>query len=609
MGFKGWAAGLNGVIIAGGCEHGQEDWDESTCGETEMVVIDRLTAPPDGLGLPGYRTQDTTFMGRDGVKHFDDYYGPRFITLQATIGPNKCDKCGDVRKQVRNLIRAWSRQCETGCDDELVIFTPCGDEVYDEFPVAKLLTTRTNLMAFNSRGQAFTENCATFEFSDGRGFAGATGVYENPEEVTNLPATIPDEQVIARKRWTSDVTSFCRDYGTDRCYDLCYENEIPGDNAGAGFIMGCTGLAGHPVTPGNVYAMSGYLRSSKDDVNVLVRVWFYDNDGQILSSEDGEITNLSASIWTRIAHAVVVPTGAVTMMFALDTASGGATFQSGDTLDATGVLVEQFASADGLGTPPFDSAAVEAMLGDYFDGQFSDSDNPVLGGERIEYYFEGDEFASPSVQEVYEYVPGPDRELNGPFGVVGRARIAEVRWRSSKKEVADVLLRFDGIDHRLNILDACGTPWSYDCVQVEVGSEQKARCYDRCYDETEGTRCYDQPVPGSVSIDPEEVDVLGDLTVYPTITLNPSLTSPRIQSLTNEQTIIFNGSIEMDEEPVIIYTEDMVAFQGSVNVSHLLSGDTDFKFEPGLQSLRVLSQSLGDTGTVEICWRPAVVTS
>lgn len=606
MAFKGWAALLNEVMVAGACEHSQQEWDESGCAaDRDITVIDRLTATPDGTGVPGLRTEDVTFVERDGSKFYGDWYTSRLLVFQATVGPHACQHCGDVRSQVRKLARAWERSL---CDLELVLFTPCSDEVYDDFPVAKLKSSRVNLMAYNARGQAYTSHCSTFEFNQSRGFAGATGTYTNFEEPDSLPADMPNQQLVARKTWTSDVLTFCRDYGTDRCYDLCYDNPLASDNAFAGFIMGCTGQEGYPVTPGNVYVMSGYVRSSRSDINMGVRVWFYDTDGNIMANEDGEVSTLVADTWTRIAHAVEVPVGAVTMMFALDTFSGGPGFESGDTLDATGVLVERFESATGLGTPPFDSAAVAAMLGDYFDGDYNDSDNPVLNGQRFDYYFSGEEFESNSHLDTYTYVPGPDRATNGPFGVVGRPRGAEVRWRANKKQVADILLTFKAVDHRLHILDSCGTPWSYDCVEIEPGSEFKSRCYTagtRCY--TDGQWCYDQEVEDAVP--PRAVEVIGDLEVFPTITLEAGLTNPRIQNVTNSKYILFNGVIAPGAESVVIYTEDMVAYQGDVDVSHLLAGSVDFNFEPGEQELRLLSNSTEDDGVAQICWRPAVLTA
>lgn len=51
-------------------------------------------------------------------------------------------------------------------------------------------------------------------------------------------------------------------------------------------------------------------------------------------------------------------------------------------------------------------------------------------------------------------------ETDGPFGVVGRARVASLNWRRGRKDIADALLRFDSVDHRLYVLDADGTPGS-----------------------------------------------------------------------------------------------------------------------------------------------------
>ena len=105
----GWRIELNGVTISGGDEPG------GAC----------LTLPPEGLGVPGVRTEDVTLPQRDGVRHFNDWYEPRVITLEASVCPDSgCASCPEPRARVRAIQQAWKRQCD---DIELVIWPPCSD--------------------------------------------------------------------------------------------------------------------------------------------------------------------------------------------------------------------------------------------------------------------------------------------------------------------------------------------------------------------------------------------------------------------------------------------------------------------------------------------------
>lgn len=138
MAFNGWAVELDGVVLVGNCHITQADYDElcpDTTPEDETddrngVVIGTMTMVPDGLGVPPLRTEDLTYVQRDGVTHFNDWYEPRVITLTAYICADGCNPtCGGLeytgltaRQKVQMVTTAWSRVC---CDTELVIYTDC----------------------------------------------------------------------------------------------------------------------------------------------------------------------------------------------------------------------------------------------------------------------------------------------------------------------------------------------------------------------------------------------------------------------------------------------------------------------------------------------------
>lgn len=199
-------------------------------------------------------------------------------------------------------------------------------------------------------------------------------------------------------------------------------------------------------------------------------------------------------------------------------------------------------------------------------------------------------------------VSGVDRAVIGPFGVVGRPRVASVEWMRGKNKCATALLRFDAQDHRLFILDADGTPGSGgSCVDLSPEISTRCRTYPRCYD-----MCYDvdNSTPGT---GPVLVDNIGDLCAPLTITLTGSLTTPEVTNDTTGQSLVYDGIIPAGST-VVIDTATGTATQGGVSRTHLLVGSVTMFLNPGTNQLRVTSQGPGDTGTAQLCWRPSVLT-
>lgn len=111
--MMGWRVELDGVTLSGGDAPG----------------VGCLTVPPDGMGLPGLRTEDQTFPQRDGVRHYADWYEPRIITLEGvSVCRDECRGCLTVREKVRQITNAWSRRCD---DVELVIWPDCESPDWD----------------------------------------------------------------------------------------------------------------------------------------------------------------------------------------------------------------------------------------------------------------------------------------------------------------------------------------------------------------------------------------------------------------------------------------------------------------------------------------------
>lgn len=191
--------------------------------------------------------------------------------------------------------------------------------------------------------------------------------------------------------------------------------------------------------------------------------------------------------------------------------------------------------------------------------------------------------------------------VSGPYGVVGRPRVAEVQWRQGKSKCAVLTLRFDSIDHRLLILDECGTPGSGGvCIGLTPAIATFCRSYPRCYD-----MCYSTDISTEGS-GPVTGQVGGTLCVYPTITLVGTLTNPVVENISTGEFVGYDAVINSTDPTVIIDTYTGTATQGGASRTHLLTGDPRLLMNPGENVLRLSSFGPGDTGSATICWRPAV---
>lgn len=192
-----------------------------------------------------------------------------------------------------------------------------------------------------------------------------------------------------------------------------------------------------------------------------------------------------------------------------------------------------------------------------------------------------------------------NRDIEGPYGIVGRPRLqpGHLKWLYRGEQIAQLVLRFDAIDQKIFVLDACGTPGYERCVDVPPGAAFGLICEPLC-----SPLCAAEPA----GVDPTVIVVGGTEVVYPTLTLWPNLTRPIIENVTTLDYITYNGVIT--DNPVIINTEDMTATQDGVSVTHLLGGSLKFPLSPGEFELRLLTQSEDDTGHLSACIRDTVVS-
>ena len=209
-------------------------------------------------------------------------------------------------------------------------------------------------------------------------------------------------------------------------------------------------------------------------------------------------------------------------------------------------------------------------------------------------------------------VTGADRALIGPYGVIGRPRVAALNWLRGDSGCAVALLRFDAVDHRLYVLDPSGEPGSGE-ICTTLGPEVDASCrtYPRCYDDvcSPGVSgwTYNQAITGAFT-GPEVVDNFGTLCAQPTLTLDGSLTAPTIENVTTGESVTYTGNIGSGEFVVIDTDTGTATDQDGNPVTYLLEGNPRLIIDTGQNTLRLTSHGPSDTGSVEVCFRPAVLT-
>lgn len=189
-------------------------------------------------------------------------------------------------------------------------------------------------------------------------------------------------------------------------------------------------------------------------------------------------------------------------------------------------------------------------------------------------------------------------DMARPLGIIGRPRQAPLTYDRGGN--ASLTLRFDAVDHRMYLLDCCGTPGSGgSCVTLTPTSSRFCQTFPMCF-----PSCYpvDTTIPGS---GPQVANVTGTECVWPTITLTGSLTNPILENTTTGDMLTYAGTVRAGAT-VIIDTETLTATEDGSPRTHLLSGDLGLVVGGNTLTMRSFGS---DTGRADICWRPFVVTA
>lgn len=344
-------------------------------------------------------------------------------------------------------------------------------------------------------------------------------------------------------------------------------------------------------------------------------------DGTFDADTDGWTGDGGCAV-ARVTTPVQAGAGALRITWGTDTA--GDETASGPVYDGepqTSYIVKAWLYADvGQPAPMFgvtDSLGADPVFSDPIvaDGTYHYVEvvYPVgASGEVVPFTTSSEDTTSGDIAyidevEMVQINPNVNRDLNGPFGAVGRPRAFKYKWDPAHK-VADFTARFECLDHRLFVLDGCGTPGHEECSTIQPGPQLYSLCSPIC--DTGGGICATNPVEGPGSVAPTEIVVGGTEKVNPTITLFPPLVSPRVENITTGEYVILDTTLVDPNTPVTLNTEDGTAFDADGNsLTYLLRGSLFLSMDPGIYSWRLLSNGdAEDSGFMTLCFRPTVVS-
>lgn len=503
-----------------------------------------LIEPPEGLGNPPIRTEDVTFPQRDGVRHYADWYEPRIVTLQATVcGGDGCGKaCPGAREHVRNILRAWRRRCD---DVELKVWTDCSDSVpcEDESPG----DTNEVWPLDGAPGQAVTTGNSNLDLVNPGGGT-ITYLAGGGARFTSTPAG-----------------SFTIGRGLTETSDT---------------VMSFLGVFSIPAAPSSDLAFWNLRRTGSEVPAVRIRV------------------NPSREVTLSDTANATIGTGPIGI------AAPGAIYQLTMVVDsATGSITARLYTSNGsfLGGQSSTTANLSGLPLTGFDIGIISS-NPATSVDMHHV-----EIAVGSTTEITPTgvnAPGPDRSLVGPYGIVGRPRLAVVQWLRGRSGCARLTLRFDARDHRMFVLDCDGGTGEV-CVEAHPNVETRGRTYPRCYHGL--GMCFDCDT-GRESGD-ALAEVQGVECASPQICFNGQLNNPILRNLTTGDQVGLMVQIRADDPPICIDTETGTATQGGAGRTSLITGNPRMRLVPGVNILRLISTESTDDGFAEICFRPFTVSA
>lgn len=196
--------------------------------------------------------------------------------------------------------------------------------------------------------------------------------------------------------------------------------------------------------------------------------------------------------------------------------------------------------------------------------------------------------------------PSGDRGTDGPFGFIGRPRVASVQWLGQGSDCASLTLRFDCVDQRIYLQKPNGSD-GLQCLTMQTNTGGMCRSYPRCY-----PMCYSG---GAVTGTAVTGIVDGDLCVPVSVTLDGPLVQPKITDISTGDYLQYMGSIQAGSSVTVDTKNGTAVNSNGTNVSGQLTGSVFMTLAPGSHIIRLDSYGEGDSGTAELCYRSAVLSA
>lgn len=345
-----------------------------------------LTEPPDGLGMVGLRTGDSSQVLRDGVKRGSDWCEGRTVTLTVEVTNDGCPGCPTAREKVRKIERVWGRYAGgllgrlprhtqlftlilwPDCYDPALVGT---DDQEWSGPYMLLGRPRGCAVTWHPSNQGRATLSLRFDAVDHR-----LMLTDFTESELGFPVFTPSHCVevfgegtqFSRQNLSTDPALVTAPFDSaDAVVTEERNTAITAGPHGRGFFgftvdtpattspflmpMAGSGVSGIPVEPGELFTVSGYWWVSEAAGIQRFEVAWYDNAGALLSNALGDGFNVVPSRWERHWGAFEAPSGAA---FATPAFSwvGGASYLLGFEGRNANALVEQDFNAATLAEVP-----------------------------------------------------------------------------------------------------------------------------------------------------------------------------------------------------------------------------------------------------------------